>query len=270
MKALSNGYRRYIMADNQWFETICKSYLNPPVFFNNLELPGFPPDELQARTTGQSGIATLKEAFIFYDDCINNFKGFNVPIQSTHKLLDFGVGWGRITRFFLKNLPITNIYGIDVMEGFVKICKETFRSDNFIVTAPFPPTPLLDAQFNFIIGYSVFSHLSEKACSKWMDEFQRILVPGGIVAVTTRGRHFFAYCESLKNKKNSLSDYQKSLIHSNIDGVGGGGAMNSSFYGESFIPKEYAQSAYSDKFTLEKFLFDSKRQSHPIMFFRKK
>jgi hypothetical protein len=54
-----------------------------------------------------------------------------------------------------------------------------FRSDNFRVTTPFPPTHLDTEQFNFIVGYSVFSHLSEDACAGWMKEFNRLLVPGG-------------------------------------------------------------------------------------------
>ena len=46
--------------------------------------------------------------------------------------------------------------------------------------------------------------------------------------------------------------------------------MTADFYGETFIPEKYARSAYSDLFVLEKFLFDPTRQTHPIMFFRKK
>lgn len=60
------------------------------------------------------------------------------------------------------------------------------------------------------------------------------------------------------------------FVHSNRDGVAGGGAMTSDFYGETFIPEEYARTAYSDMFILEKFLFDPTRQEHPIMFFRRK
>jgi len=170
-----------MLTQDEWFRTICKSYSNPPVFYNGLELPGFPSDLIQANTTGQAGINTLKEAFVFYQDCVENFKSFGTPIQEEHSLLDFGVGWGRIARFFLRELPAENIYGLDVMEDFVSICKQTFRNDNFQVTTSFPPTQIPDAKFDFIVGYSVFSHLSENACASWMREFNRILVPGGMV-----------------------------------------------------------------------------------------
>jgi hypothetical protein len=278
--------REKMLTQDEWYKIICQSYLNPPVFLNGIELPGFPPDEIQTNTTGQAGVNTLKKAFVFYQDCILNFDKLGFPLKHEHFLLDFGVGWGRIARFFLRELPIENIYGIDVMEKFIEICKTTFRSDNFDVTAAIPPSKLPDKKFNFIVGYSVFSHLSEKACAMWMQEFNRILVKDGIVALTTRGRPFFNYCESLRGKNlsgyslalsNMFDDFDEArdrydrgeFIHSNCIGLTGGGAMNADFYGESFIPEQYAKSAYADIFTLKKYVFDPKRQTHPIMFFKK-
>jgi hypothetical protein len=46
----------------------------------------------------------------------------------------------------------------------------------------------------------VFSHLSEGACASWMKEFNRLLAPGGMLALTTRGTPFFDFCESLQGK----------------------------------------------------------------------
>ena len=62
---------------------------------------------------------------------------------------------------------------------------------------------------------------------------------------------------------------QGEFVHSNALGVTGGGAMTAEFYGEIFIPEEYAKRAYSNWFRLERFLFDPQRQSHPILFFRR-
>ncbi|MDB6062782.1 MAG: methyltransferase, type 12 [Verrucomicrobiaceae bacterium] len=276
-----------MLSKDEWFETICASYASPPVVFNGRSLPGFPSDLIQSNTTGQAGVDTLKEAFVFYQDCINNFKSLGAGIEPHHHLLDFGVGWGRIARFFLKELPLENIHGLDVMNEFVEICRQTFGSDNFNVTTPFPPTLLPAEKYNFIVGYSVFSHLSEEACASWMQEFHRLLAPGGMIALTTRGRNFFDFCEGLKGEGHTgyldalsrmFEDFSAArarydrgeCVHSNSYGVSGGGAMTSDFYGETFIPEPYAKAAYSQFFMLEKFLFDPSRQTHPIMFFRKK
>ena len=276
-----------MLTQDEWFNTVCKSYENPPAFVDGRELPGFPSDTIQTNTTGQAGVDTLREAFVFYQDCVETFGSLGAPPKREHTLLDFGVGWGRIARFFLRELPLENIHGLDVMEEFVTICRETFRSHNFRVTTPFPPTDISDGKFNYIVGYSVYSHLSEQACLSWMKEFHRLLAPGGMVALTTRGRPFFDFCESLKGKGHSgylgalsaiFDDFDAErtrydrgeFIHSNHEGVVGGGAMNASFYGETFIPEQYARRTYAQWFVLEKFVFDPSRQSHPIMFFRKK
>jgi hypothetical protein len=63
-------------------------------------------------------------------------------------LLDFGAGWRRLTRFFLRELPVENFYGIDVTEEFIQICRRTFRNENFHVTTPFPPTQISPEKFN--------------------------------------------------------------------------------------------------------------------------
>lgn len=275
-----------IMQD-QWFKTICESYESPPVYVDGQKLPAFPTDAIQMNTTGQAGVNTLKEAFVFYSDCVETFSALGHPLTAEANLLDFGMGWGRIARFFLRELPLSNILGVDVMSEYVDICKRTFSSDNFFVTTPFPPTTLPTNSFDYIVGYSVFSHLSERACKEWMKEFYRITKPGALIALTTRGRTFFDYCESLKGKNMGaysdalslmFSDFVEArkrydlgeFVHSNSDGVSGGGAMTSNFYGETFIPEQYARTAYSDIFKLERFMFDAKRQSHPILFFRRK
>jgi SAM-dependent methyltransferase len=272
---------------DEWFEAVVDSYLRPPVVVNGKALPGFPPDQVQINTTGQAGAATLKEAFVFYCDCVDTFRALGAPLQARHRLLDFGVGWGRIARFFLRDLPLGNIHGIDVSADAIQTCRQTFGNDNFEVTSPYPPTKYPDGTFDAIVGYSVFSHLSEDACRQWMAEFHRILAPGGMLALTTRGRPFFDYCESLAGKGHAgylgalstlFDDFRAArarydrgeFVHSNKEGVSGGGAMTSAFYGETFIPQAYARRAYSEQFAFEKFLFDPPRQSHPILFFRKR
>lgn len=271
---------------DEWFELVCQSYLAPPVSYIGKTLPAFPSDTIQANTTGQSGAATLRNAFVFYKDCINAFEEFGKPVSEHARILDFGVGWGRVARFFLRDMPLENIHGVDVTPEFTEICKETFQSQNFLTCQPHPPTSLPGSHYDFIVGYSVFSHLSEDACMAWMKEFSRILVPGGIVALTTRGRPFLDFCESLKGKNQSgylealgriFEDFDMArasydcgeFVHSNIHEVSGGGALNATFYGETFIPEAYARRAYAPFLKLEKFMHDQSYQSHPIMFFRK-
>ncbi|WP_019505371.1 class I SAM-dependent methyltransferase [Pleurocapsa sp. PCC 7319] len=265
------------VTDQDWFDLVCKSQ-HQEVIFNGSKMPQFPDEALQISTTGSSGEQTLKKAFDFYQVCKEKFSSMDIPLSSQSKLLDFGAGWGRIARFFIREVPLDKIYGLDVQQQFVDLCNNTFDNNNFAKSAPFPPSSLSDSQFSHIVGYSVFSHLSEKACRAWIEEFYRLLQPGGVIAMTTRAKVFLSYCESLKTQ--NPSGYAKALsclfpdfaqaktaydqgkfLHSNSHDLTGGGELTGDFYGETFIPHKYAAEAYSDLFELHEFYLS---QSDPI------
>lgn len=270
--------------DTDWFNLLCLSARTPGIKFNKQILPSFPSESLQENTTGASGPHTIKNAFLFYEDCVKIFNELGRPIGPGSRLLDFGTGWGRIARCFLRDIPRNNLFGVDVDPEFIAVCQESFGPDGFSVCNPYPPTELPDMFFDYIVGYSVFSHLSENACKQWMKEFHRLLKPGGFAVMTTRDRSFLDYCMEL-NKK-SAEGYQKSLseifpdfeevkarydrgefVHSNNPGLGGGGPRNSDFYGESFIPEAYAKHAYLPEFKIARFHSSPGRHQQPMMFF---
>ena len=274
---------RRAWADENWFAAHVARYRGAAGA--RADLPSFPPDRVQLNTTGHTGEVTLREAFTFYTDCLRAFDRYGRPFSPASRLLDFGVGWGRITRFFLRELDKNALFGIDVDPDLIAICRASFGSENFHACDPFPPTTFPEGHFQAVVGYSVFSHLSEEACHRWMREFHRILRPGGMLALTTRGRFFFDYCQSFAGSSNRygralarmFDDFAQAkasydagkLVHSSTRGVAGGGTRNSDYYGETFIPKWYAEIVWSDMFTLVEFLEDDPRGKHPVMFFKR-
>lgn len=240
--------------DYEWFDMLKKSYpdgLEKPIF-----LPSFPEEQLQINTVGSYGELALEQAFDFYKLIKNNI-GFK--LTNGHKLLDFGTGWGRISRFFIKDIGIRNIVGVDVDPSFIEICKNDFKSDTFFSINPFPPLNINDkGKYNLITAYSVFSHLSEDACVEWMNEFYNALVKGGAVVLTTRHRNFFDYCENISDNKllvkesysmilsTLFEDFEKArreydngkFVFATV-GDGDDNSRSNSFYGEAFIPDDY-------------------------------
>jgi hypothetical protein len=258
------------MSRSEWYTLLCKSLSGEEIMspFGDL-LPRFPDEELQRNTTSLSGEQALSQANGFYGDITEVLDLHHIRIGPDWVILDFGSCWGRISRFFMRDVPKKNIRGVDVEKGFVDICNDLFDSDNFSVCQAMPPLESTASGVSLISAYSVFSHLSEAAFLAWLREFGRILKPGGIIAFTTRNEGFLDYCASLNSRKNELSGYQLALataVGGDTDlrqkyragefvfvsggGVSGGGSMNESFYGEAFIPQAYVENRLANEFEM--------------------
>ena len=189
------------LGDEQWLEMIIRSLTDP-----TLGLPGFPTLETQAASTGQSGADTLKDAFAFYKYVKNN----TPPWDDTTTLLDFGVGWGRIIRFFMKDLPNSNLFGADVNPQAITQCKAIDVPGDLCPIDPDGDLPFPPESFDIIVAYSVFSHLSERSARHWLAELVRAARPGGTLFLTTTTERFLNRCLACRAKSNRNS-YEEML-----------------------------------------------------------
>ena len=110
-------------------------------------------------------------------------KYFSMDIANTTSVLDWGCGCGRLTRH-LGRYTTAAIDGVDIDPYNVKWCSENLPGPAFTLVDPWKPLPFDDACFDFVIGHSVFTHLTEKAQFFWLDELARVLKPGGAALVT--------------------------------------------------------------------------------------
>lgn len=243
------------LSDDAWLQTMIGSISQP--IARGVKLPGFPPDDLQRQFVGSAGEHTLREAHNFYRIVKGYAQRCGHPLTRDSAVLDFGCGWGRMLRFFLKDVRPGNLSGMDVDPDVIALCQRLFAHGRFQVCTPRPPAPAPDKSFDVIYLYSVFSHLNEEVHLEWVREFARLLKPGGILLATTQARRFIEFCKALREKPVQESAWHESLARSFPDPdrslrdydqgqlvhvpTGGGDHRPASFYGETLIPRGYVE-----------------------------
>jgi SAM-dependent methyltransferase len=246
-------------------------------------LPGLPPDDVQNRFTGASGDVALTEAFSVYQLVGRQVAAhLDRPLES---VLDYGCGWGRIIRFFLRDVEPSNLWGIDCFPQMIELCQATNQWSRFLLVDPFPPTSIEPERFDLVYAYSVFSHLSEDAHLAWLREFQRILKPGGVVVATTRAREFILMCAALRANQDrrfwvqgpasSFIDTEDALARYDrgeflYEPVGGGDVLAPSFFGETCIPRQYAEQRWSEFFDVLDYIDDRRQSIQNVIVARKR
>lgn len=97
--------------DDEWLASLAESVENPIV--QGISMPSFPAPETQSAIHGHSGIHSLRETYRFYSEIKAYARFAGRPMTPERTLLDFGSGWGRIARFFMKDILPENLFGAE-------------------------------------------------------------------------------------------------------------------------------------------------------------
>jgi hypothetical protein len=124
------------ISDEQWLAV----NLNPTGHNENLgfSIPELPSDAVQVRFTGDCGLANLQQAFDFYRFVLGRMPGAEV---GRYRLIDFGGGWGRVTRFFLREIPAARLVLVDCLTDAVEIARSLSSPFQVFHTEVQPPLP---------------------------------------------------------------------------------------------------------------------------------
>ncbi len=106
-------------------------------------------------------------------------------LRQFRSILEFGCGYGRLTRHLFTLAPQAEIIGCDVSARDIAFCRRAYPTGRFFVNQVAPPLDLPDGQCDLLFSYSVFTHLTEENHKRWLKELARILRPGGVMLHTT-------------------------------------------------------------------------------------
>lgn len=163
-----------------------RPYGDPP----SLDGLPLPPTRLRIRVAGEGDPEWFLESGWLTANTIASALGRQgLEVGRAGRLLDFGCGCGRIIRHW-DTLDSVALYGCDRDARGVRWCAEHLRFARFDAHSAAPPLPYADESFDAVCAVSVFTHLPEVDQHAWMPELRRLLVPGGILVLTTHGERY--------------------------------------------------------------------------------
>jgi 2-polyprenyl-3-methyl-5-hydroxy-6-metoxy-1,4-benzoquinol methylase len=181
--------------------------LHIPDEYANLRnaLPAMASELVQTNWTGSSGYTLLYQSSAFVRSVASNYIALTGRTLENAKILDFGCGWGRLIRLMYKFSPPENIYGCDPWDKSIEACLESGVVGNLALSEYLPEVlPFPGVKFDFIYSFSVFTHLSERACNQTLKACRRAISPNGIMALTVRPKSYWDHHVDTKDKVDRL------------------------------------------------------------------
>ncbi len=111
----------------------------------------------------------------------------SLPGASAPRLLDWGCGSGRATRYFHLFWPELRVTGCDIDAAAIAWCGAHIADARFDATGPFPPLPYAAGSFDAVVASSVMTHLAGDVQISWLREIRRVLAPGGVFVASVHG-----------------------------------------------------------------------------------
>jgi SAM-dependent methyltransferase len=196
--------------DDLWAVLLTQQYeLYPHV---RALLPRMPDPELQELWNGRSGLALAVQSKSFYGKLRDSYERHAARPLPSASVVDFGCGWGRLTRYLARDVGPGRLYGCDPVQGILDVG----RADGvpaILATSDFLPERLpFDEPFDLAFAFSVFTHLSEEAHRHSLRALHRSLRPDGILVVTIRPPAYLRHCELMHPLLDTLGPHPRDAL----------------------------------------------------------
>lgn len=157
-------------------------------------LPSMASELVQTNWTGSSGHTLLFQSCAFIRSVVSSYMALTGRRLDDANILDFGCGWGRLIRLMYKFCPPEKIYGCDPWTQSIDVCLENRVVANLALSDYLPEKlPFPGVKFDFIYSFSVFTHLSERACNQALRACRKSISREGIMAITVRPKSYWDY-----------------------------------------------------------------------------
>lgn len=153
---------------------------------SNGTLPRWPAPQGQQTFTGTYGPPLVRSALGFIEEMERD--GAFVP---NWKGLDYGAGFGRFATMMLTRGSADQLDLVDAWQFSLNILEQGgFKNRRWQVAELLTDKDLVAGSYDFVMSFSVFTHLSEMATHHNLERLFDALKPGGKMYVTVRHSEF--------------------------------------------------------------------------------
>lgn len=244
------------LGDDLWALLLSRQYTCYPSI--RALMPDLPDPLLQQRWNGASGLELLSQSRAFYGLAKDRFARHCERSLEEAAVLDFGCGWGRLMRFFARDVELDALFGVDPAEEILEVCRRS-RMPGELARCQFAPTSLpLDRRIDLAYAFSVFTHISEPTHEACLRAIHAALNPGGLLILTIRPPSYLRLdpklhgvlaglgpepLEALKEPRYLFVAHEADPEHPQYEG----GEMT---YGETVISLPYVRERWAELFEL--------------------
>ena len=162
-----------------------------------------PPRHLQVRVVGGYYPAFLSSATRTLSEFNGILKTAGKSLADFDRVLDLGVGCGRVLRRFHELYPKASLTGADIdAEAIAWLQHNYARVGKFVTLPHLPPSELETDSFELAYAVSVFTHLNEEMQFAWLDELSRVTKRGAYILLTVHGDIYQAKSSAGYSTKN--------------------------------------------------------------------
>jgi SAM-dependent methyltransferase len=155
-------------------------------------LPRMASEEAQRNFTGNAGLTLLTQTVSFVRALAYNYAAIRNRSLSGARILDYGCGYGRITRLTYYYSDPAKIWAVDPWDVAIGLCQDAGLLGNLGQSDYLPKSlPAPEGGIDVMFAFSVFTHTSRSATDAALGALRRHIAKDGLLAITIRSPEYW-------------------------------------------------------------------------------